>query len=307
MRALSLVLGVALVVSPYALSDCGGSTSNSPPSQADANSPTDGAASDAPEKPETGASCDDGSPFGPPVLLDGLVSESNDVQPTLSRDELTIYFASDRSGTRGAGDIYRASRTAITDVFRDITHLDLNTSAMERHPTFADDGATLFFESDRYLGSYRIFEAHRSGSMFSVDSVPALDALASDAGAHVRDPFLVRDGTTLYFALNNDIWRARRIGDNITSPEPVSEVNSADLEGSPVLSFDQRTLLFVRAGRILIARRAAADAPFSVTGDLQQFGDFSPAWLSADGCRLYLTGHSDAGVSVPFHIYLATR
>lgn len=51
--------------------------------------------------------------FGEPQLLDGANSPAEDSGPALSADGLTMYFASDRSGGPGAGDLYVMTRSCL--------------------------------------------------------------------------------------------------------------------------------------------------------------------------------------------------
>jgi hypothetical protein len=61
--------------------------------------------------------CNPTAPFGAPVPLTNLNSPGNDAGAWLTADELTLYFASDRSGGVGSFDIYVATRTSIDAVF----------------------------------------------------------------------------------------------------------------------------------------------------------------------------------------------
>src|SRR5262245_47160324 len=51
--------------------------------------------------------------FGPARLVEGLNTAQNDARPNLSSDGLEIVFDSDRPGTLGGPDIYRATRQRV--------------------------------------------------------------------------------------------------------------------------------------------------------------------------------------------------
>lgn len=71
--------------------------------------------------------------------------------PTLTEDELTIYFASDMKGSIGGKDIWMAKRSKKTKPFDKAVNLGttINTSADEMFPYLRDDGV-LYFASNGY-------------------------------------------------------------------------------------------------------------------------------------------------------------
>src|SRR4051794_33446200 len=56
--------------------------------------------------------CDPNKPFGAPVALDEINTVGYEIWPSLTADELTVYFQSNRggSGSVGGQDIYVATR-----------------------------------------------------------------------------------------------------------------------------------------------------------------------------------------------------
>lgn len=78
-----------------------------------------------------------------------------DRQPTLSRDELALFFASDRTGGLGRSDIFVATRAGTTDAFAGVTWLGpaVNGPADDVPAWVSNDGCVLYFSSDRAGGS----------------------------------------------------------------------------------------------------------------------------------------------------------
>jgi hypothetical protein len=90
--------------------------------------------------------------LGAPRALNELNSDANDQGPSLSSDQLTIYFSSDRSvpGSQGKFDIWTATRATTSAPFGPAVIVpNINSGADELDVTLSSDGAELFFSSDR--------------------------------------------------------------------------------------------------------------------------------------------------------------
>ncbi|MCP4257927.1 MAG: hypothetical protein GY774_10425 [Planctomycetes bacterium] len=89
--------------------------------------------------------------WGPPVNLGPTVnSASNDYEPSISSDGLTLFFHSRRPG--GYGDeLYVTMRATISDPWSMPVNLGptINSSSDDGAPSISDDGSTLFFASSR--------------------------------------------------------------------------------------------------------------------------------------------------------------
>jgi peptidoglycan-associated lipoprotein len=89
--------------------------------------------------------------------------------PSLSSDELTLYFASDMDGTYGGKDIWKVTRTKKTKPWDKAINLGnkINTEGNEMYPFLRDDGV-LFFASDGLLGmgGLDIFKVEKVGDNF---------------------------------------------------------------------------------------------------------------------------------------------
>jgi len=84
------------------------------------------------------------------------------VHPTISSDELTLYFASDMPGTMGGYDIWKATRSKKGRPFDTPVNLgpNVNTHDHEMFPSLEND-STLYFSSKGHvgLGGYDIFRS----------------------------------------------------------------------------------------------------------------------------------------------------
>jgi Tol biopolymer transport system component len=191
-------------------------------------------------------------PFSASALIASVSNGlSNDSDPALSADGLTLYFQSDRGGGLGSGDIYVATRaTLVTDFQPPSPVVAVNTAQDDTQPALDADGS-LWLASTRGggLGGYDLYRAAWMGSAFqSPTSVTELNSASDD-----WSPTLSVDGLTIFFASNRpggagnyDIYTATRASMSVpfSAPTPVTELDTPDNE--------------------------------------------LPHWLSHDGCRLYL-------------------
>jgi WD40-like Beta Propeller Repeat len=93
----------------------------------------------------------DGS-FSPAVLLaDVSTAAAIERQPSVRRDGLELYFASDRSGGQGNLDLWVSTRASTADAWSPAVNLGsvVNTGSIDAKPTLSFDATTLFFQSTR--------------------------------------------------------------------------------------------------------------------------------------------------------------
>ena len=100
------------------------------------------------------------------IDLTAVNSAADDASPVLSRDGLTLYFASKRAdpAARGNDDIWIARRAAVGDPFgAPATVAELNSAAADGPRWLSPDGCTLYFTSDRNggQGGYDLYSATR--------------------------------------------------------------------------------------------------------------------------------------------------
>ena len=86
-----------------------------------------------------------------PVSLGPTINSSaNDFQPALSRDGLSLFFASARAGGLGNNDIYVAHRDCEECLWQaPVSVTALNSTASDGGPALSADGHLLFFHSGR--------------------------------------------------------------------------------------------------------------------------------------------------------------
>jgi hypothetical protein len=87
---------------------------------------------------------------GPKSLVAGGVNSSaSDNRPSVTRDGLTIYFDSTRSGLGGA-DIFYATRSSTSEPFGPAIHVpELNSTVNDTRPALSKDGSFMVFGSAR--------------------------------------------------------------------------------------------------------------------------------------------------------------
>lgn len=103
-----------------------------------------------------------GSTFANPVVQSTLSSPAEDVLPTLSADRLTIYLSSNRTGTMGGLDIWRAIRVSTQDAFPTPTIVAELNSASDEYPGWlSPDNCRLYMTSLR-TGTRDIYVATRT-------------------------------------------------------------------------------------------------------------------------------------------------
>ena len=205
------------------------------------------AADAADEQPQYG-------PWSAPVNLGPVInSGSNEQHPAISKDGLSLYFASDRTGAGGLGglDIY-VSQRACTDTddpacaWQAPANLgpNVNSAGNDLAPTFSPDGHWLYFHSNGRggCGGADLFVSHRHDKRDDFGWEPAenlgcvVNSAFNDAG-----PTIFEDEatgvTTLYFTVQNnpptsdqgfDIYASTRIGDEgaFGPPALVPELSS---------------------------------------------------------------------------------
>jgi len=183
-----------------------------------------------------------------------------DVNPSISTDGLSLYFASNRAEGYGSWDLWMTTRETTSDPWGEPVNLGppVNGPTGEVFPCISSDGLELYFAE---------WDVARSGGYGSSDLWVARRPTKDDPwgtpenlGDTVNgsdfdgNPFIVPDGLTLYFGSTRpegygdlDIWMTRR--DTTDSPWTKSvnlgpAVNSLANDGMPSLSANGSTLYF---------------------------------------------------------------
>lgn len=158
-----------------------------------------------------GAAAQQFSPWSVPVNLGPVVnSASNDQHPTLSKDGLTLIFASDRPGGFGDFDLWVSQRDSLDSSWQTPRNLTmLNSSSRDFAPYLTSDGHWLFFHSNRPggCGGMDMYATHRQNKRDDFGWEPPLN-LGCTLNSPVDDagPTFFEDDTTgilyLYFTRN---------------------------------------------------------------------------------------------------------
>ena len=139
-------------------------------------------------------------PFGAPVNLGPAINSSAyDATPSVSRDHLTLLFASARSGNN---EIWISTRSSPNEPWPAAGNLGppINSANYETTAYLSADGLTLFFFSDRHRpGTGSLWVSRRAG-VASAFGAPSLIKHISDLNPGGADfPMLSTDEATLYF------------------------------------------------------------------------------------------------------------
>jgi hypothetical protein len=163
-------------------------------------------------------------PWGPPVNLGPTVNSLfYDNHPSISTDDLTLYFDSSQIGGYGSNDLWVTRRKTTEDPWGPPVNLGptVNTHNIEYSPNILREGLTLFFDSriwdrDIWVTTRRTADDDWSTA---VNLGPPVNTSYTDT-----DPSTWVDGSMLYFVSNRpggsgdcDLWQV--------SIEPVVDLN----------------------------------------------------------------------------------
>lgn len=267
--------------------------------------PDDGA---TPDMPGSSPACDLAKPFGAAAEVPNLhEATANDQHATLTGDELTLYFASDRT-PGGKWHIYTATRASVTSPFSAPTQVGATFSAEgESNPSISPDGNTIYFDSYRVTaGLLHIFTSTRS-SAGVVFPTPTMIT-----GDYLLHPSVTADGSALFTSniQSGGLARLDRTGGGFGAPQVVA-IATGNSVVSPVSSDDLTMYLALgdtNGHEILVSKRASKGvswpAPVTVAELKTSATRAEPSWISADGCRLYLTYNLASGKTA---VHVATR
>ena len=186
---------------------------------------------------------DTSAPWGPPSGVDALNGMVLTNGPVLSWDGLTMWLTAAESFSDAFGDIYvsrRASRNAAWSTPVEVD--ELNTSNLDVAGGISDDelAMTLF----RIVGMRRqLFESTRQSPGDAWGDARSIDEL--NTGDNVQ-PWLGRDGLSLYWSRDDRIWHATRPAREMPFEDvrEMSELNRMGPAGDPWLSCDESVILF---------------------------------------------------------------
>ena len=195
-----------------------------------------------------------------PVNLGSVVnSVASDANPSMSPDELSLYFVSQRAGGHGGSDIWVSHRATVHDPWGQPVNLGatINTASLEAGPTVSDDGHLFFFHSDRPGGagdfdlyvSYRADVTDDSGWGAPVSLGPSVNTAFQEAGMEFVNATLLifnrRQGLGATPPYDLFIVGIGPDGMPTSTPQPIAELNTEFSDFGAEVTDNEREMLFV--------------------------------------------------------------
>ena len=286
--------------------------------------------------PATSALAQKYSDWSAPVNLGPAINSAfNDQQPAISKDGLSLYFASTRPGGLGGFDMYVSQRASVGDPWDSPVNLGptVNTSFDEGNPAFSRDGHMMFFQSKRppSFGGIDIWVSRREHTHDDFDWQPAVNLGAGvNSAADDNGPSYFEndeDGAPqIYFGSLRpggpgaaDIYVSEQVADDSFGPATlVSELSGPLAENRPSIRHDGLEIFFQsnRAGSIgpandlwVATRASTLDAwstPINLGGAVNTAFTEQNPYLSSDGKTLLFASDRPGGFGGP-DIYMSVR
>ena len=273
------------------------------------------------------------STFSMPQNLGATVnSATDDQQPTLSPNGLSLYFMSTRPGGLGGNDVWVSQRATLTSAWGAPQNLAiLNTSGNEAPASISPDGREMFMQSNRPggVGGVDLYRTTRTdpNDDFGWTAPVNLGAVINSTTEDQNSNYFVDTTTgagTLYFTSDRnsatagikDVYQSTRNADGTFNPPTlVTALNSAADENRVAISRDGLEI-FLSSRRlganfsIFVSTRASLSAtwssPVHISGLSIPGGSSSQPHLSPDNSVLYFVSNSPGGIGGP-DLYTAVR
>jgi hypothetical protein len=247
-------------------------------------------------------------------------------KPTLTANQLELYFLSNRDGGPGNGDVWFAQRQASTDPFGAPTLVAaVSSPSRETSPALSSDGTTLWVASDRDggLGGLDIWVSTRDPASPDAGwSAPVPVPQLNSAGDEIPRPPGQR-GLVMPLSRRADsnapyeMFAATRGTASATAtwsaPVSMASVNTGGLDDDGFLTDDGLTLYFSSdrlngTQDLFVTERPDPTSPFAppvplATLNTSTYDERDP-WVSPDGHEIYFTSDRTGGSLQIFH---ATR
>jgi len=267
------------------------------------------------------------SDWSTPINLGPIVnSTSMDRGPAISKDGLSLYFASNRSDSIGFEDIYVSQRESRDDEWGPATNLGpiINTTANEQVPAFSRDGHLMFFASNRTQGSFGgvdIWVSRRENTHddFAWQAAENLGAGVNSAGQDEGPSYFANDDVgvaQLYFSGGMTrpggpgIFVSEQAPDGSFGPAAVVvELSGLGNSQRPSIRHDGLEIFFTNSQDLWVATREtvfdAWSTPINLGSPLNSgLVDVQP-YISSDRETLYFASNRATGG--PTDLYISTR
>lgn len=275
------------------------------------------------------------SDWSAPLNLGAIInSPFNDAGPALSKNGLTLYFASDRPGGLGSFDILVSQRTSIGAPWGSPVNIGalVNTASIENVPILSRDEHWLFFNSNRGGGfggndiwaSYREHVADDFGWQPPVNLGPNINTSFVDQGPGYFEnvgggpPFLYFNCDKPGGMGDADIYVSPLLPDgSFGPPSLVAELNSPQQDARPSLRFDglEVVLFSSRIGTLggfdlwAATRESILDlwsTPENLGTLINSAANDQQPHIAADRETLYFASNRGGGLG-QLDLYVATR
>jgi Tol biopolymer transport system component len=258
------------------------------------------------------ATCTSFGPWSPPSAL-ALNTVFMEVGPTPSPDGLELVFHSDRPGGAGQFDLYVVTRASRTDAWGNVTSLTVaNSNSNDENATFAPDGLTMWFTSDR-SGIYRIYRTTRS----AVGAAWTAPAIVSELTTQLTGPMLTKQGTELFMsegpANNFYLVRSTYDGSTFSTPAVIAELATTPTRGFSGVSPDGLTLAYEgqrTAYEVWYETRSSIGGTFGAEVRFSDMNDGNanedPEW-AYDGTELFFASNRTNVAGNIFDLFVMTR
>jgi hypothetical protein len=256
--------------------------------------------------------------FSPRKRLANVFTGSTERDPTLSHDQLEIWFQSDRGGpgTLGGVDIWTATRASVDDDFGMPVPFNAGSSNQDDGRFFmSDDGLTYVVSSNRTntQGGYDLWISQRgtTGETFPPASNQVFVSAVDDAGDQY-DPWISNDGLDVYYAPTTggqQMYWSTRASTNATFTQvhAITELTIGLPTSDPFLFDDELVIAFSSHSQLNVDLGTHSDlwfatraqigdgwgSPVNLT-DLNTMDSDGDPWVSSDGCHIYFAAANNS-------------
>ena len=255
-------------------------------------------------------------PFGTPSLHPAFTNAgASQADPTLTADELELYFSSNPNTD---WDIWLVQRKSSAAPWGTPAKVDeLSSASLDETPEVSADGLTIYLASDRAGGvvaGEHLWVSHRATRTDAwPQPVPVTDFTGGDADI---SPSLQRDQLMMVFASQHggdwDLYMTTRrsTADRWGPPTALTQLNSTAYDWDPAVYRAGNSIVFASRrlntlNSLFHATRGSAAEYFSapqLASEFDVLGNAADPWLSDDGSHIVFDSRGG-----PSRIYEAWR